>query len=175
VSSPPQAFPAGRGPRPSSPFDTVLEYCSVRCYRREVRSVFHATASSLWYALLYVISISLVGCTQIAWNKNAMSVVRPYVSPPKLLGSSARNRPIWSWDAACQSAWPFVVYTDLVRTSQETHCVFATKTNRLMLFREPVAVYCVNDRKHISTLCGRNAEFVILKQVVHIPTAGLKV
>jgi hypothetical protein len=31
-----------------------------------------------------------------------------------------------------------------VRTSQETHYVSATKPNRLMLFRETVAVYCEN-------------------------------
>jgi hypothetical protein len=32
--------------------------------------------------------------------------------------------------------------TDTVRTSQETHYVSTTRTNRLMLFRETVAVCC---------------------------------
>jgi hypothetical protein len=44
-----------------------------------------------------------------------------------------------------------------VRTSQETHYVSATKTNRLMLFRETVAVYCENHAEHINTFCGQNA------------------
>jgi hypothetical protein len=35
-----------------------------------------------------------------------------------------------------------------VRTSQETHYVSATKPNRLMLFRETVAVYCENHTEH---------------------------
>jgi hypothetical protein len=43
-----------------------------------------------------------------------------------------------------------------VRTSQETHYVSATKPNRLMLFKETVAVYCDNHTEH--TLCGQNAE-----------------
>jgi hypothetical protein len=33
------------------------------------------------------------------------------------------------------------LYKDPVRTSQETHYVTATKPNRLMLFRETVAVF----------------------------------
>jgi hypothetical protein len=44
------------------------------------------------------------------------------------------------------------MYKDSVRTSQETHYVSATKTNRLMLFRETVAVYCENHTEHIYTL-----------------------
>jgi predicted Zn-dependent protease with MMP-like domain len=45
------------------------------------------------------------------------------------------------------------------RTSQETHYVSATKPNRLMLFREAVAVYCENHTVHTATFCGQNAEF----------------
>jgi hypothetical protein len=37
-----------------------------------------------------------------------------------------------------------IIYSNSVRTSQETHYVSATKPNRLMLFRETVAVYCEN-------------------------------
>jgi hypothetical protein len=36
------------------------------------------------------------------------------------------------------------IYKNPVRTSQETHYVSATKSSRLMLFRETVAVYCEN-------------------------------
>jgi hypothetical protein len=45
-------------------------------------------------------------------------------------------------------------HTDTVRTSQETHHVSATKPNRLMPFRETVAVYCENHTEHTDTLCG---------------------
>jgi hypothetical protein len=36
--------------------------------------------------------------------------------------------------------------------------MFITKTNRLMLFRETVAVYCENHMEHTDTLCGQNAK-----------------
>jgi hypothetical protein len=39
-----------------------------------------------------------------------------------------------------------------VRTSQEIHYVSATKPNRLMLFREIIAVYCENHTEHVNTL-----------------------
>jgi translation initiation factor IF-1 len=48
------------------------------------------------------------------------------------------------------------IYSNSVRTSQETHYVSATKPNRLMLFRETVAVYCENHAEHTNTLCGQN-------------------
>jgi hypothetical protein len=38
------------------------------------------------------------------------------------------------------------------RTSQETHYVSATETNRLMLFGETVAVYCENHTEHTKTV-----------------------
>jgi hypothetical protein len=43
--------------------------------------------------------------------------------------------------------------------SQETHYVSATKPNRLMLFRETVAVFCENHMEHTDAPCGQNAEF----------------
>jgi hypothetical protein len=45
-----------------------------------------------------------------------------------------------------------------VRTSQETHYVCTTKPNRLMVFRETVAVYWENHAEHMRTLCGQNTE-----------------
>jgi hypothetical protein len=52
-----------------------------------------------------------------------------------------------------------VIYKNPVRTSQETHYLSATKPNRIMLFRETVAVYCENHTEHTNTLCvGQNAE-----------------
>jgi hypothetical protein len=50
------------------------------------------------------------------------------------------------------------IYKKSVHTSQETHCVSATKPNRLILFRETDAVYCENHTEHTDTLCGQNAE-----------------
>jgi hypothetical protein len=38
------------------------------------------------------------------------------------------------------------MYKNPVRTSQETHCVYATEPNRLMLFREIISVYCENHK-----------------------------
>jgi hypothetical protein len=51
------------------------------------------------------------------------------------------------------------IFKNSVRTSQETCYVSATKSNRLMLFREELAVYCDNHMEHNNTLCGQNAEF----------------
>jgi hypothetical protein len=53
------------------------------------------------------------------------------------------------------------VYKNSVRTSQETYYVSATKTNRLRLYGETVAVYCEHHMKHINTLCGQNKEFLV--------------
>jgi hypothetical protein len=55
------------------------------------------------------------------------------------------------------------MYNNPVRTLQETHYVTATKPNRLMLFRETVAVYCENQMEHTNTLCGHNSEFWYVK------------
>jgi hypothetical protein len=41
-----------------------------------------------------------------------------------------------------------MIYKNSVHTSQETHNVSTTKTNRLMLFRETVAVCCENHMEH---------------------------
>jgi hypothetical protein len=51
------------------------------------------------------------------------------------------------------------MYKNPVCTSQETHYVSATKSNRFMLFRETVAVYYENHTEHTDTLCGKNGEF----------------
>jgi hypothetical protein len=55
------------------------------------------------------------------------------------------------------------IYTNSVRTSQETHYVSATKPNRLMLFKETVAVYCKNPTEHTDTPCGQNVEVYYVK------------
>jgi hypothetical protein len=50
------------------------------------------------------------------------------------------------------------IYTNSVRTSQETHYVSATEPNRLMLFRGIVAVYCENHTEHVNTFDSQNGE-----------------
>jgi hypothetical protein len=55
--------------------------------------------------------------------------------------------------------------------AKETHYVSTTKPNRLMLFREMIAVYCENHTEHINTLCGHS--YLMLKQVVYLVTTVL--
>jgi hypothetical protein len=56
-------------------------------------------------------------------------------------------------DTLCgQNPELLTIYTNPVRTSQETHYVSTTKPNRLMLFGETVAVYCENYTEHTNTL-----------------------
>jgi hypothetical protein len=53
----------------------------------------------------------------------------------------------------------YTTFNILVRTSQETHYVSITTTNRLMLFGEIISVYCENHTGHINILCELNAHF----------------
>jgi hypothetical protein len=57
------------------------------------------------------------------------------------------------------NAWQ-IIYKNPFRTSQETHYVTATKPNRLMLFKETVAVYCENHTEHTDTLCRQKAVYI---------------
>jgi hypothetical protein len=50
-----------------------------------------------------------------------------------------------------------------VPTSQETHHVSATKPNRLMLFRDIIAVYLENHTEQTKTLFGQKAGFMSVK------------
>jgi hypothetical protein len=68
-----------------------------------------------------------------------------------------------SLDLGWNPNFSHVIFKNSVCTSQETHYVSATKPNRLMLFRETVAVYCDSNVKHVNTLCGQNAEFLNVK------------
>jgi hypothetical protein len=45
-----------------------------------------------------------------------------------------------------------MIYKNSFRTSQETSYVSATRTNRLMLFGETVAVYCENRTENTDTV-----------------------
>jgi hypothetical protein len=79
-------------------------------------------------------------------------------------GSNRNSLPVFLF---CQSENANILKPDghqnnkaSVRTSQETHYVSATKPNRLMLFREIIAVYCENHMEHTNILCVQNAEFL---------------
>jgi hypothetical protein len=52
-----------------------------------------------------------------------------------------------------------ILYKNYIHTSKETHYFSATETNRLVLFRERIPIYCENRAKHTNTLCGQNSEF----------------
>jgi hypothetical protein len=54
----------------------------------------------------------------------------------------------------------YIIYKDLVRTSQRIKCSSYAKTSRLMLDREMITVYHQKFTEHTYTLCGQNAEFV---------------
>jgi hypothetical protein len=41
-----------------------------------------------------------------------------------------------------------------------------------MMFRGKIVVYCDNHTEHTNTLCGQEAGFYMLDQVVYIPTTG---
>jgi hypothetical protein len=42
-----------------------------------------------------------------------------------------------------------------------------------MLYRDTIAAYCENRTEHTDTLCGQNADFCTLKQVVDTVTSAL--
>jgi hypothetical protein len=54
-----------------------------------------------------------------------------------------------------------MLYKNVVRTSEETHYVSTTETNRLLMFeqKKKTAVYCENHTKRTNTLRGQNEEF----------------
>jgi hypothetical protein len=61
-----------------------------------------------------------------------------------------------------------LIYIKPVRTSQKTHSISVTTTNRLTPFRETVAVYCKNQMEHTNTPCG------MLNHMVDIVTRGTR-
>jgi hypothetical protein len=76
-----------------------------------------------------------------------------------LLSVSLPQLDIVKPDGACTCC----IHTYSVRTSQETDYVSAMKPNRLMLFRETVAVYCENHTEHTDTLCEQISGFFNIK------------
>jgi hypothetical protein len=50
-----------------------------------------------------------------------------------------------------------------VRTEKKTQLFTITKINWLTLFKEIIAIYSKNQTKSINTVCGQNAESLIVK------------
>jgi hypothetical protein len=67
-----------------------------------------------------------------------------------------------------------IIFENSIPTSQKTRRICITKTNRLMLPREIVAVYHGNHKKHVNKPSGQNVEFLNTKQEVHIFTNNFK-
>jgi hypothetical protein len=63
-----------------------------------------------------------------------------------------------------------IIYTNSVRTSQETHHVSATKPNRLMLFGKTVAVYCENHTEHTDTLLWAECRVCTSQETHYVST-----
>ena len=62
-----------------------------------------------------------------------------------------------------------ITYKDSSRTSRTTQCASIRKTNRRIFCKETIAV----DSEHKNTLCGQNAEIIVLNLTGHILTTGL--
>jgi hypothetical protein len=56
-----------------------------------------------------------------------------------------------------------VAFENSVLTLKKTQPITIRAINQLMLFREVIAVYFENRMKPTNTLCGENAELVIVK------------
>jgi hypothetical protein len=59
-----------------------------------------------------------------------------------------------------------IIYKNSAPNSKKTHSVSIIMTNRLLLLRETVTVYCWNHKKLINLLRGKSHGILTLKQVV---------
>ena len=58
---------------------------------------------------------------------------------------------------------------EAVPKSQKTHVISMTKTNKLMLSRKIIAVYCEHHARHMTALFCEVLSFLTLQVVVKIP------
>jgi len=56
----------------------------------------------------------------------------------------------------------YIIYEYLVLTPQRIRCASTEKSSQLMVCGEIVPDCCENQTKTINTLCGHNAEFIVL-------------
>jgi hypothetical protein len=99
--------------------------------------------------------IIILGQDYKLWTSSLWSFLQPPVTS-SLFGPIFFSAPFPNTLSLC-------LYKHSVRTSQETHYVSATETNRLMLFKETVAVYCENHTDCVGTM----QSFGMLQHVVH--------
>jgi hypothetical protein len=86
---------------------------------------------------------------QLKWKsfRDRMSVGQSVSVSGPHLGPKAR----FEMSLSCKQCFS-ILHKDSVRTSQETHHVFATEPSRLMLCGETVAVCCENRTEHTDTV-----------------------
>jgi hypothetical protein len=72
-----------------------------------------------------------------------------------------------AWQMSYECISRGLIYKNSVRTSQETRYISMRTTNQLTLFREIIAVCCVNPTKHTNALLGRTTESLCVKIVKH--------
>jgi hypothetical protein len=64
-----------------------------------------------------------------------------------------------------------IIFKNLVLTSQRACCIYISKKNPSVLLGEIIAVISDKDVKYTNILNGQNAEFIMLKWVVHVVSA----
>jgi hypothetical protein len=93
-------------------------------------------------------------------RRSGDSFVYKYLTTPKRYADTKRTE--WSIFAQLArlrlNAFQ-IIYKNSVRTSQETHYISVTKTNRLILFGEIIAVNCEIHMEDINATCGQSAEY----------------
>jgi hypothetical protein len=66
-----------------------------------------------------------------------------------------------------------MLYRNRVHTSRETHCVSSVKISRSMLFKETVAVCCMNNRQNTDAV-GIMQIYNMLKEVAYTVIIGFQ-
>ena len=55
-----------------------------------------------------------------------------------------------------------IIFTNSVKVSQKTNCISITDTNQLILFKEMIAVYLVDDTNSVNTPCGQKYSVLLM-------------
>jgi hypothetical protein len=105
---------------------------------------------------------------------------------PQTTGEAMQGVSVSCRHAKTPAEWQLILFSlTLHRNNKQIqsvphrkHSVSITKPNRLMLFREIIAVYCENHTKHINTLCEQNKGFLNVKSngtyIYHFALQGKK-
>jgi hypothetical protein len=63
-----------------------------------------------------------------------------------------------------------IIHINQVPSSQRRLSVFITKINRLMTFKDIMAVYCENYTKYVNIFCGKMQNFLTLQHMILVVT-----